>query len=140
MTTSENFAANSGSSKGRFRGVPDVVDATNSSFTIRSSSDWKDITTIRAPTLSSCIAIGSARETAPNSSFVSIRSAWNVLFAGLPPVRLVAAGIASFTSAANSVVELRGALLRAFTIDSTMRVANFSSPYVRKIRTSWPGS
>ena len=57
-----------------------------------------------------------------------MRRAWNVRFAGLPPVRRVAAGIAALTISASWVVEFIGAIARCLTIDSTMRVANFSSP------------
>ena len=73
-------------------------------------------------------ACGIARSIAPSSSLTAIRSAWKVRFEGLPPVRRVAAGMLSFTKAASSVVEFSGAIARALTIFSTIRVANFSSP------------
>ena len=60
---------------------------------MRSSSEWKVMTTTRPPTASASSAAGSARSRAPSSSLTSMRSAWNVRLAGWPPVRRVAAGI-----------------------------------------------
>ena len=64
----------------------------------------------------------------PSSSFTSIRRAWKVRLAGLPPVRRVAAGIASLTIALSRCVEVIGARARSRATASAIRRANRSSP------------
>ena len=52
-------------------------------MTIRSSSEWNEITPSRPPGRSISTAAGSARSIAPSSSLTSIRSAWKTRFAGM---------------------------------------------------------
>ena len=59
----------------------------------RSSNEWNVMTQIRPPGFSNVIASVKESSAAPSSSFTAIRIAWNTLFAGCPPVRLVAAGM-----------------------------------------------
>ena len=60
-----------------------------------SSNEWNVMTLIRPPGFSNVIASVNESSAAPSSSFTAIRIAWNTLFAGCPPVRLVAAGMLS---------------------------------------------
>ncbi len=53
---------------------------------------------MRPPTASASTAAGTARSSTSSSPFTSIRSAWKVRLAGLPPVRRAAAGMLSRTS------------------------------------------
>ena len=80
-----------------------------------------------------------ARRRVPSSSFTSIRRAWKVRLAGFPPVRLVAAGIASLTIVLSRSVEVIGARARSRTTASAIRRANRSSPYSCRIRASSAG-
>ena len=59
------------------------------------------------------IAAGSTSRNASNSRLTSMRSAWNVRLAGWPPVRRVAAGIASRTSSASRAVLVSGRWARS---------------------------
>src|SRR5215212_2542997 len=54
-------------------------------FTRRSSPEWNVMTTSRPPGARSRSAASRARPRLPNSSFILIRTAWKILFAGLPP-------------------------------------------------------
>ncbi len=69
-----------------------------------------------------------------------MRSAWKVRFAGLPPVRFAACGSASRISSTSRALLLKGSLSRSRTTADTIRLACFSSPYWRRIRTSSPGA
>src|SRR5690606_32671038 len=51
----------------------------NASFTRRSSSEWYEITTKTPPGSSRSRSAGSARSSAPSSSFTAIRNAWKIL-------------------------------------------------------------
>jgi hypothetical protein len=82
------------------------------------------------------MAAGSARRSASSSPFTSIRSAWKVRLAGLPPCRLAGAGIESRTISPSRVVEVSGACERARTSASAIRRANRSSPYSRSTLAS----
>ena len=62
------------------------------------------MTLIRPSSFKRVSACSSESSTAPNSSLTAIRMAWKLRFAGCPPVRRVAAGIAVLTISANSVV------------------------------------
>ena len=86
------------------------------------------MTTIRPPTASASSAAGSARFSAPSSSLTSMRRAWNVRFAGWPPVRRVAAGIDSRTSSASRAVCVNGSRARSRSIAAAIREAKRSSP------------
>ena len=68
-----------------------------------------------------------------------MRSAWKVRLAGLPPVRLAACGSASRISSTSRALLVNGSFSRSRTIAETIRLACFSSPYARRIRTSSPG-
>ena len=92
---------------------------------MRSSPEWYDSTAMRPPGRVASIAPSSARGSASSSALTSMRMAWNVRVAGWPPVRRVAAGIASVTMAASSAVVSIG---RAATMARAMRVAKRSSP------------
>src|SRR5215211_6751725 len=54
-------------------------------FTRRSSPEWNVITTSLPPGTRSCSEASRARPRLPNSSFTLTRTAWKILFAGLPP-------------------------------------------------------
>ena len=68
---------------------------------------------MRPPTASASSAAGSARSSAPSSPLTSMRSAWKVRLAGLPPVRRVAAGIASRTRSTSAGRCVNGSRSRA---------------------------
>ena len=72
---------------------------------------------------------GTAPRSEVSSSLTAIRSAWNVRFAGWPPVRRAGAGIAWYSSATSSAVEVNGVRARWRTIWAAIRRANRSSPY-----------
>ena len=65
------------------------------SLTIRSSPEWYERTAIRPPVLVCDMAESMAGANASSSPFTSIRIAWNVRFAGCPPVRRAGAGQAT---------------------------------------------
>ena len=58
------------------------VRARNFSFTIRSSSEWKEIAAARPPGASTAGSASSHAARAPSSSFTAMRSAWKVRVAG----------------------------------------------------------
>ena len=86
------------------------------------------MTLIRPSGFKRVSACSSESSTAPNSSLTAIRMAWKLRFAGCPPVRRVAAGIAILTISANSVVVSIGRSARLSSIARAIRLANFSSP------------
>ena len=63
-----------------------------------------------------------------------MRRAWNVRLAGLPPVRRAAAGIDSRISSTSRADVVNGCTFRSTTTRAAIRLANFSSPYWRRIR------
>ncbi len=62
--------------------------------TMRSSSEWYEMTQMRPPGFAQRTAAVSPSSSASSSWLTSMRSAWNVLLAGCPPRRLAAAGMA----------------------------------------------
>ncbi|CAM5381702.1 hypothetical protein SRIMM317S_02578 [Streptomyces rimosus subsp. rimosus] len=95
---------------------------------MRSSSEWYASTAIRPPTARARTAAGTALSTAASSALTSMRSAWNVRLAGLPPVRFAACGSASRISSTRRALFVKGSLARSRTTASTIRLACFSSP------------
>ena len=89
---------------------------------------------MRPPTDSASIAAGIARASTSSSPLTSMRSAWNVRLAGLPPVRRAGAGIESRTISTRRALVVNGSRARSRTTASAMRPANFSSPYSRSTR------
>src|ERR671933_2816725 len=81
-------------------------------FTIRSSSEWKLITARRPPGRRSSSAAGSARSSAPSSSFTAMRGAWKTRFAGCPSPKRAGAGIAARIASTSSPVRSIGARRR----------------------------
>ena len=67
-----------------------------------------------------------------------MRNAWKVRFAGLPPVRRVAAGIESRTNSASRDVDTSGWRDALANDGCAMRDAKRSSPYTRKTRAISP--
>ena len=86
------------------------------------------MTTIRPPTSRTSSPAGIARSRTFNSLFTSMRMAWKVRFAGLPPIRRAGAGMLAFTNSARSVVVRNLFSLLALTIFAAMELANLSSP------------
>src|SRR5207302_7006737 len=85
LVSRRNCGAAAAAGTGRPGGVWSAALRTSSRLTMRSSSEWYASTTTRPPTASMSSAAGSARRSVPSSSFTSIRSAWKVRLAGLPP-------------------------------------------------------
>lgn len=121
-------------------GAVEVAPAAKTCLTRRSSSEWYESTAIRPPTAIRSTAAGMARSRPESSPLTSIRRAWKVRFAGLPPVRLAAWGRESRMSSTSRALLLKGAFSRSRTMADTIRLACFSSPYWRRIRTSSPGA
>ena len=82
-------------------------------LTIRSSSEWNEITASRPPGRSISSAAGSARSSAPSSSLTSIRSAWKTRLAGWPSPKRAGAGIACLIVSTRSPVRSNGCLRAA---------------------------
>ena len=76
---------------------------------------------MRPPTDVASIAAGIARARIPISSLMAIRRAWNVLFAGFPPLARAAAGIACRTMSTRSPVRSIGRSARRRTMARAMR-------------------
>ena len=79
-------------------------------LTIRSSSEWNEITASRPPGRSISSAAGSAASSWPSSSFTAIRSAWKTRFAGWPSPNRAGVGIASLITSTSSPVRVNGGL------------------------------
>ena len=82
-------------------------------FTIRSSSEWKEITASRPPGRSIRTAAGSAASSAPSSSLTAIRSAWKTRFAGWPSPKRAGVGIAVLIVSTSSPVRSNGRSIAA---------------------------
>ena len=91
----------------------------NRRLTIRSSSEWYEMTAHRPPGASTSIAWSSPLRSASSSWLTAIRSAWKVRRAGCP-LRRAAAGTAWATTSASWVVVSIG---RLATMASAMRLA-----------------
>jgi len=85
-------------------------------FTIRSSSEWNEMTASRPCGRSISSAAGSARSSAPSSSLTSIRSAWKTRFAGWPSPNRAGAGIAALITSTRSAVRSNRCCARRRTI------------------------
>src|SRR5262245_22316644 len=97
-------------------------------FTMRSSSEWKAITTSRPPGLSTDSAAASAAASSCSSSFTKTRSAWKVRVAGwMAPGR---AWTTRPTISASARVVRMGASVRARTIARATARAWRSSPSI----------
>ena len=94
--------------------------AASSVLTMRSSSEWKEITASRPPGARWSMAARIMRETAVSSSLTAMRIAWKLRLAGCCFSRRAAAGIAlRITSTSWSVVPI-GAALRARSMAAAM--------------------
>src|SRR6185437_10780809 len=106
------------------RGAASLRSRRNS-FTVRSSSEWKETIASLPPGSSSRSAARRARSSSPGSSFTSMRSAWKVRVAGsMPPLD----GTTARTMRASSAVRVTGASRRAATMARATRRAKRSSP------------
>lgn len=115
-----------------------AAPAANTCLTSRSSREWYERTAIRPPTARALTAAGIASSRTESSPLTSMRRAWKVRLAGLPPVRLAAWGSESRISSTSRALLLNGSFSRSRTIAETIRLACFSSPYARRMRTSSP--
>src|SRR5215218_3096917 len=106
-------------------------------FTRRSSPEWNVMTTSLPPGVSSRSEASRARLRLPNSSFTLTRTAWKILFAGLPPLSFqpTAARTASYRSVVTASGRLR-------TISRATRLASprGTSPYSESTLDSSPTS
>src|SRR3990170_4977431 len=104
-------------------------------LTMRSSSEWKEITATRPPTLSARTTSGNPALSSPSSSFTAMRNAWKVRVAGWMR-EWPAAGVrrdAAATISASSRVDRIG---RARTMARAMLRLLRSSPNSHKSCTS----
>src|SRR5439155_6241811 len=92
-------------------------------LTMRSSSEWNEITATRAPGSRTLTASSTKRSSPTSSSFATMRMAWNVSVAGSMSCGL--ARLTLFTIAASCVVVSTG---RASTMARAIRRALGSSP------------
>src|SRR3954452_6912030 len=99
-------------------------------LTMRSSSEWNEITASRPPGRSSSSAAGSANPRDSSSSFTAMRSAWKTRFAGCPSPKRAGAGIELLITSTSSPVRSNG---RWRTIARAICLAYRSSPYRRKM-------
>ncbi len=77
---------------------------TKNSLTILSSSEWKLMTAKIPPLSSSSKEAGNALARLCNSSFTSMRRAWNTLRAGLPAANRAGVGMESLMVSTSSEV------------------------------------
>lgn len=105
-----------------------AAPAASTCLTSRSSREWYDSTAIRPPTSSARTAAGIARSSTESSPLTSMRRAWKVRLAGLPPVRLAACGSASRISSTRRALVVNGSFSRSRTTAATILLACFSSP------------
>ena len=99
-----------------------------SSFTIRSSREWKEMTENRPPSFKLSIPEAMPRARLVNSSLTAIRSAWKVLVAGWILPCLMCAGMAAATIEASSSVVTIGPAFLLSAMARAMRPACNSSP------------
>ena len=85
-------------------------------LTMRSSSEWNEMTASRPPGRSISSAAGSAASSEPSSSLTAMRSAWKTRFAGWPSPKRAGAGIAHLIVSTSSPVRSNGCSLRRRTI------------------------
>src|SRR5579864_800694 len=97
-------------------------------LTMRSSSEWNEITASRPPGRSIASAAGSAASSEPSSSLTAIRSAWKTRFAGWPSPKRAGAGIAALIVSTSSPVRSNGVSRRRRTIAFAICRAYRSSP------------
>ena len=81
----------------------------------------------RPPGLSQRMAASRPLLSTSSSPFTSMRSAWNVRFAGCPPARRAEAGMAALMMSTSCSLVSMGAFWRARTAKSAIRLAHFSS-------------
>src|SRR5207247_8159464 len=101
-------------------------------LTIRSSSEWNEITTIRPPGRRTRMAAASPCSRFASSSLTAMRRAWKTRVAGSMP-----RGLRVFTPATKrprSSAAPNGVLTRRRTIAPATRAASGSSPYSAKTR------
>src|SRR5438105_10281143 len=101
-------------------------------LTIRSSSEWNEITTIRPPGRTTRMAEERARSRFASSSLTAMRRAWKTRVAGSMPrgLRVLTPATKLLRSSAAS----NGTLTRRRTIAPATRAASGSSPYSAKTR------
>ena len=101
----------------------------NVCLTIRSSSEWNEITPIRHCCFNRSTPARIAGSIWINSSLTAILIAMNILVAGWMPFGQAPLGIARATTSANSLVRVIGRRLRSSTIRRAILRDHRSSPY-----------
>src|SRR5690606_24196281 len=95
-------------------------------LTMRSSREWKLITTRRPPGLRVSMTVASSASRSSSSRLTWMRMAWKARVAGCLPFSQ--AGLAAATISASWRVRVMGFRARSRTMAAAMRRANFTSP------------
>ncbi len=89
---------------------------TKASLTVRSSSEWKEMTATRPPGRSTRCASARPRASDASSSLTTMRRAWKTRRAGLPAPKRAGVGMARLMRPTSSPVDSSGRRSRSLTM------------------------